>query len=46
MVKKILALGISLIALRGVAMAEDTIKLGNVNIDTGPFAVSGAYVND
>ena len=34
------------LSLQGAAMAEDTIKLGLVNIDTGPFAVSGAFVND
>jgi len=32
--------------LQGAAWAQETIKLGVVNIDTGPFAVSGAYVND
>jgi branched-chain amino acid transport system substrate-binding protein len=32
--------------LQSGAFAEDTIKLGVVNIDTGPFAVSGAFVND
>jgi branched-chain amino acid transport system substrate-binding protein len=34
------------IALQGSAHAEDTIKLGVVNIDSGPYAVSGAFVND
>ncbi len=34
------------LALQGAAAAEDTIKLGVVNIDGGPYAVSGAYVND
>jgi branched-chain amino acid transport system substrate-binding protein len=36
------------LALHGAAFAQGapTIKLGVVNIDTGPFAVSGAYVND
>ena len=34
------------LSLQGAAMAEDTIKLGVVNIDAGPFAVSGAFVND
>ena len=38
-------LGLTL-ALQGAAVAEDTIKLGVVNIDSGPFAVSGAFVND
>lgn len=38
-------LGLTL-ALQGAAAAEDTIKLGVVNIDSGPFAVSGAFVND
>jgi len=33
-------------ALQGAALAQNTIKLGVVNIDTGPFAVSGAFVND
>ena len=39
------ALALSL-SLQGAAIAEDTIKLGVVNIDSGPFAVSGAFVND
>jgi len=34
------------LGLQGGAFAEDTIKLGVVNIDSGPFAVSGAFVND
>jgi branched-chain amino acid transport system substrate-binding protein len=34
------------LALQGGAKAEETIKLGVVNIDSGPYAVSGAFVND
>jgi branched-chain amino acid transport system substrate-binding protein len=34
------------IGLQGSAYAAETIKLGVVNIDSGPFAVSGAFVND
>jgi branched-chain amino acid transport system substrate-binding protein len=34
------------VGIQGSALAEDTIKLGVVNIDSGPFAVSGAFVND
>ncbi|MDR3453405.1 MAG: ABC transporter substrate-binding protein [Rhodoferax sp.] len=36
----------AIVAFQGGALAQNTIKLGVVNIDTGPFAVSGAYVND
>lgn len=46
MIKTILAIAATVIALQGAARAQETIKLGVVNIDTGPFAVSGAYVND
>jgi branched-chain amino acid transport system substrate-binding protein len=46
MLRKILAVAAAVAALQGGAMAQDTIKLGVVNIDTGPFAVSGAFVND
>ncbi len=46
MLRKILAVAGAVAALQGGAMAQDTIKLGVVNIDTGPFAVSGAFVND
>jgi branched-chain amino acid transport system substrate-binding protein len=46
MIKRLLAIAAAAIALQGAAMAEGTIKLGVVNIDTGPFAVSGAFVND
>jgi branched-chain amino acid transport system substrate-binding protein len=45
MIKKLLAIAAAAVALQGAAMAQ-TIKLGVVNIDTGPFAVSGAFVND
>jgi branched-chain amino acid transport system substrate-binding protein len=45
--KRILvAVALTLTMLSGAAKAEDTIKLGVVNIDSGPFAVSGAFVND
>ena len=44
--KALLAAMSAALVLQGSAMAEDTIKLGVVNIDTGPYAVSGAYVND
>ncbi len=46
MIKKLLAVVATAMALQGSAVAEETIKLGVVNIDTGPFAVSGAFVND
>lgn len=44
--KRITAAVAVTLALQGAAAAEDTIKLGVVNIDGGPYAVSGAYVND
>ena len=44
--KRIVAVVALTVALQGAAAAEDTIKLGVVNIDSGPYAVSGAYVND
>jgi branched-chain amino acid transport system substrate-binding protein len=34
------------LGLQGAALAAETIKLGVTNIDSGPFAVSGAFVND
>jgi len=34
------------LGLQATALAADTIKLGVTNIDSGPFAVSGAFVND
>jgi branched-chain amino acid transport system substrate-binding protein len=34
------------LSLQTSAFAADTIKLGVVNIDSGPYAVSGAFVND
>src|SRR6195952_2544322 len=50
MIKRLLAVTAMALALDGAALAQDTtkdtIKLGVVNIDTGPFAVSGAFVND
>ncbi|WP_213956897.1 ABC transporter substrate-binding protein [Variovorax sp. dw_954] len=45
MIKRLLTVAAAAIALHGIAVAQ-TIKLGVVNIDTGPFAVSGAFVND
>ncbi len=47
MVKILLAaLAAALVSPGSAARAEDTIKLGVVNIDTGPYTVSGAFVND
>src|ERR1700688_2329234 len=46
MIKKSTAALILVLGLNCGALAEETIKLGVVNIDTGPFAVSGAFVND
>jgi branched-chain amino acid transport system substrate-binding protein len=46
MTRKLLAAAVAAVALHGGALAQNTIKLGVVNIDTGPFAVSGAFVND
>lgn len=46
MIRKLCALFAISAVLQGAAWAQETIKLGVVNIDTGPFAVSGAYVND
>lgn len=45
MIKKLGTLLTLAVALHIGAQAQ-TIKLGVVNIDTGPFAVSGAFVND
>ena len=44
--KRIVAVVALTLALQGAAAAEDAIKLGVVNIDGGPYAVSGAFVND
>ena len=46
MIKRLLTIAAASVALQGSALAQNTIKLGVVNIDTGPFAVSGAFVND
>ena len=46
MIRKLLTVAAAAVALQGSALAQNTIKLGVVNIDTGPFAVSGAFVND
>ncbi len=46
MIRRLAAVLALATAFHASAFAEDTIKLGVVNIDTGPFAVSGAYVND
>ena len=45
-ITRLLAILATTAALQGGAFAQATIKLGVVNIDTGPFAVSGAFVND
>ena len=46
MIKKLLAAWRTRIVAARRACAEETIKLGVVNIDSGPYAVSGAFVND
>lgn len=46
MIRNLLAVLVTAAAFQGAAFAQETIKLGVVNIDTGPFAVSGAFVND
>ena len=43
--REIAALALAL-SLQASALAAETIKLGVVNIDSGPYAVSGAFVND
>ena len=43
---RVLAAVLTAIGLPGVALAQGSIKLGVVNVDTGPLAVSGAFVND
>ena len=46
MLKRLFTVAAAAIALQGSALAQSTIKLGVVNIDTGPFAISGAFIND
>jgi len=46
MIRNLLAALVTAAVFQGAALAQQTIKLGVVNIDTGPFAVSGAFVND
>jgi branched-chain amino acid transport system substrate-binding protein len=46
MLKKLVVIAGATMALQAGAWAQSAIKLGIVNIDTGPFAVSGAFVND
>ena len=46
MIKRLFTVAAVAIALQGPALAQSTIKLGVVNIDTGPFAISGAFIND
>jgi branched-chain amino acid transport system substrate-binding protein len=46
MSKKLMLVAAIAMALHSGAQAQSTIKLGVVNIDTGPFAVSGAYIQD
>jgi branched-chain amino acid transport system substrate-binding protein len=46
MIRKLWVAAVAVLALQSTALAEETIKLGVVNIDSGPYAVSGAYIND
>ena len=46
MLKKLVVIAGATMALQAGAWAQSAIKLGIVNIDTGPFAVSGAFIND
>jgi ABC-type branched-subunit amino acid transport system substrate-binding protein len=46
MIRTFLAIAAAVLALQASAIAQETIKMGVVNIDTGPYAVSGAFVND
>ena len=43
---RLLAAVASVWALHGAAMAQQTIKLGVVNIEAGPLAVSAGAIND
>jgi branched-chain amino acid transport system substrate-binding protein len=46
MLKELLVVAAITLLAQADAWAQNTIKLGIVNIDTGPFAVSGAFIND
>ena len=46
MIKKLLTTAIAAVVLQGSAFAQETIKLGLVNFDSGPFAVFAPFVRD
>lgn len=46
MIKKLLTAAIAAVVLQGSAVAQETIKLGLVNFDSGPFAVFAPFVKD
>ena len=46
MIKKLLTTAITAVVLQGAAFAQETIKLGLVNFDAGPFAVFAPFVRD
>ena len=46
MIKKILTAAIATVVLQGSAIAQETVKLGLINFDSGPFAVFAPFIRD
>ena len=46
MFKRLLAVAAATLVLQGGALAQETIKLGLVNIDSGPFTVFSPFIRD
>ncbi|MEO8299498.1 MAG: ABC transporter substrate-binding protein [Burkholderiales bacterium] len=44
MLKKLVTLFATTLVLQGSALAQETIKVGLLNMDSGPFAVVGKYI--
>ena len=46
MIKKLMVAAVTAVILNGSATAQETIKLGLLNFDSGPFAVFAPFVKD
>ena len=46
MIKKLLAIVVATTVMQGSVLAQETIKVGLVNIDSGPFTVLAPFVQD
>ena len=46
MIRKFLTAAIASVVMQGSAIAQETVKIGLINFDSGPFAVFAPFIRD